>query len=67
MKYDEMIYKQGRKLRSWPLGKKNQDYFIRLGYGAARIARQYELWFDNDLELMRPAFLALIEEIKNGE
>lgn len=67
MKYDHVIYKQGRKLRSWPWSRKNQDYFIRLGYGAARIARQFEEYFDKDPELMRPALLALIIEVMGGE
>jgi len=69
MKYDDMVRYHGRRLRSLPFIRRRQDYFIRLAYGAARIARQWEHWADHAdrAGLMEPAMRALVNELEDAE
>ena len=64
MRYDDEVYKRARELRQRPIGRKRQDYFIRLAFGASRVARLFEQDFDADPELLRPALMALVSEVK---
>ena len=65
MKYDNLVYEHARQLRAWPLSRKRQDYFIRLAFGAARVARHFEEYFDKEPEMLRNSILALISELRD--
>ena len=64
MRYNEEVHRRAGALRRWPASRKRQDYFIRLAFGASRVARLFEQDFNIDPELLRPALMALVSEVK---